>query len=108
MAQATAPILDSTAARWCPGVVRLVMDGLQPARVPDAVIEGIRGRERNGAVELPRRLLKSGDRVRLLAGPFQGHLAIYAGIPGPSALQYCCKFSVASSGSHSPGAISRR
>jgi transcriptional antiterminator RfaH len=71
------------AARWCPGVVRLVMDGLQPARVPDAVIEEIRGRERNGAIELPRRLLKPGDRVRLLAGPFRGHLAIYAGMSGP-------------------------
>jgi transcriptional antiterminator RfaH len=70
------------AARWCPGVVRLVMDGLQPAKVPDAVIEEIRGRERNGAVELPRRLLKPGDRVRLLAGPFRGHLAMYAGMPG--------------------------
>jgi transcriptional antiterminator RfaH len=70
------------AARWCPGVVRLVMDGLQPARVPDTVIEEIRSRERNGAVELPRRLLKPGDRVRLLAGPFQGHLAVYAGMSG--------------------------
>jgi transcription antitermination factor NusG len=35
-----------------------------------------------GAIELPRRLLKPGDRVRLLAGPFQGHLAIYAGMSG--------------------------
>jgi transcription antitermination factor NusG len=55
------------AARWCPGVVRLVMDGLQPARVPDAVIEEIRGRERNVAVELPKRRLD---------------LAIYAGMSG--------------------------
>ena len=72
--------LQWSAARWCPGVRRLVMDGLQPARVPDAVIEEIRGRERNGVVELPRRLLKPGDRVRLLADPFRGHLAIYAGM----------------------------
>jgi transcriptional antiterminator RfaH len=50
--------------------------------VPDVVIEEIRGRERNGAVELPRRLFKPGDRVRLLTGPFQGHLAIYAGMSG--------------------------
>jgi transcriptional antiterminator RfaH len=70
------------AARWCPGVRRLVMDGLQPAKVPDAVIEEIRARERKGAIELPRRLPKPGDRVRLLAGPFQGHLAIYAGMSG--------------------------
>ena len=46
------------------------MDGIQPAKVPDAVIEEIRGRECKGAIELPRRLLKPGDRVRLLAGPF--------------------------------------
>jgi transcription antitermination factor NusG len=69
-------------ARWCPGVVRLIMDGVQPAKVSNTVIEEIRGRERNGAIELPRRLLKPGDRVRLLTGPFQGHLAIYAGMSG--------------------------
>ncbi len=68
------------AARWCPGVVRLVMDGLQPAKVPGAVIEEIRGRERNGAVELPKRRLQYGDRVKILAGPFREHLAIYAGM----------------------------
>jgi transcriptional antiterminator RfaH len=66
------------AARWCPGVARLVMDGLQPAKVPDAVIEEIRERERNGAVELPQRRLQYGDRVKILAGPFRGHLAMYA------------------------------
>ena len=36
------------------------MDGVQSAKVPDAVIEEIRGRERKGAIELPRRLLKPG------------------------------------------------
>src|SRR5262244_3913698 len=41
------------AARWCPGVIRLVMDGMQPARVPDAVIAEIRSRERGGLKELP-------------------------------------------------------
>jgi transcriptional antiterminator RfaH len=71
------------AARWCPGVARLVMDGLQPAKVADAVIEEIRGRERNGAVELPKRRLQYGDRVKILAGPFRGHLAMYAGMSGP-------------------------
>jgi transcriptional antiterminator RfaH len=69
-------------ARWCPGIRRLVMDGLQPARVPDAVIEEIRGRERNGTVEIPKRRLQYGDRVKILAGPFRGHLAMYAGMSG--------------------------
>jgi hypothetical protein len=26
------------AACWCPGVVRLVMDGVRPAKVPDTVM----------------------------------------------------------------------
>jgi transcription antitermination factor NusG len=51
------------AARWYIGVRRLIMDGVQPAKVPDAVIEEIRARERKGAVELSRRLLKPGDRA---------------------------------------------
>jgi transcription antitermination factor NusG len=41
-------------ARWSPGVVRLIMDGLLPARVPDVVISEIRSRERGGFVELPK------------------------------------------------------
>jgi transcriptional antiterminator RfaH len=70
------------AARWSPGITRLIMDGMRPARVPDNVIEAIRAREQNGIIELPRRLIRPGDRVRRLAGPFQGHLAIYTGMTG--------------------------
>jgi len=56
------------------------MDGLRPARVSDSVIAEIRGRERGGLVELPRRDgLKAGDQVRVLAGPLQGQLGLYAG-----------------------------
>jgi transcriptional antiterminator RfaH len=66
-------------ARWAIGVCSVIMDGTIPARVPDAVIAEIRGRERNGLVELPRRDgLKPGDRVRVLYGPFANHLAIFA------------------------------
>src|SRR5262245_20719398 len=68
------------AAYWCPGVIRLVMDGMQPAKVTDDVIRDIRNRERNGAIEFPRRVPKRGDRMRILADPFRGHLAIYAGM----------------------------
>jgi transcriptional antiterminator RfaH len=70
------------AACWCPGVVRLVMDGLRPARVPETVIKDIRDRERRGIIELPWRGPKRGDRVRILSGPFRGHLAIYGGMSG--------------------------
>src|SRR5262249_11745056 len=69
------------AARWSAGVVRLVMDGAQPARVPDAVIEEIRRREVRGLVELSRPpRARPGDAVRILRGPFEGRLAIYAGM----------------------------
>jgi hypothetical protein len=53
-----------------------------PAKVPDAIIEEIRTCEHNGAIEIPRCQLKAGDRVRILTGPFCGHLAIYTGMSG--------------------------
>jgi transcription antitermination factor NusG len=43
-------------ARWAPGTCGLMMDGATPAKVPDAVIAEIRSREREGAIELPRKL----------------------------------------------------
>jgi transcriptional antiterminator RfaH len=68
-------------ARWCPGVIALIMDGITPARVPDSVIAEIRGRERGGLIELPKRSgLHAGDPVKILTGPFTGHLALYAGM----------------------------
>jgi transcriptional antiterminator RfaH len=69
------------AARWAPGTLGLVMNGLEPARIPDAVIAEIRSRERDGMIELPSKLCR-GSRVRILRGPFTGHLAIYAGMSG--------------------------
>src|SRR5215831_6190300 len=66
-------------ARWSPGVVRLIMDGLQPARVPDAVISEIRSRERGGFVELPKpRGLKPGTRVRVISGPLSEQIGMLA------------------------------
>jgi len=49
--------------------------------VPDNLIAEIKGRERGGLIELPRRDgLKAGDQVRILAGPFEGHFGLYAGM----------------------------
>jgi transcriptional antiterminator RfaH len=63
------------------GVIRLLMDGQQPACVPDAVIAGIREREVGGIVRLPKPpRLKPGDRVRVLRGPFEGHFGLYDGM----------------------------
>jgi transcriptional antiterminator RfaH len=67
--------------RWCPGVLTLIMDGVGPARVPDAVIAEIRSREsRDGLIELPKPPgMQPGDRVRITRGPFSDHLALYQG-----------------------------
>jgi transcriptional antiterminator RfaH len=67
-------------ARWSIGVIGLIMDGVRPARVADSLIEDIRGRERGGLVELPRReSLKMGDPVKVTQGLFAGHSGLYAG-----------------------------
>jgi transcriptional antiterminator RfaH len=74
-------VLQWHGARWCPGIAGLCMDGARPARVPDTVIAELRGRERNGLVELvkpPR--LKRGDPVRILRGPFREQLGLYDGM----------------------------
>jgi transcriptional antiterminator RfaH len=65
-------------ARWAPGTLGLIMDGTGPAKVADAVIEEVRRREVNGLIELPKASLHRGARVRILRGPFSGHLAIFA------------------------------
>jgi transcriptional antiterminator RfaH len=69
------------AARWSPGVLRLVLDGVQPAKVPDKVITELRRRERNGLVELPSPPgFHHGDPVRITRGVFAGQLAIFDGM----------------------------
>jgi len=73
------------------------MDGMAPAKVRDNIIDEIRKRERNGAVELPRPPgLKPGDQVRILSGAFAGHLALYAGMK-PHERSKCCRLSWAAS-----------
>jgi transcription antitermination factor NusG len=68
-------------ARWSPGVVRIVLNGGVPAKVPDAVIAALRKRERNGLVELPKPPgLRAGDQVRVTRGPFTAHLGLFQGM----------------------------
>jgi transcription antitermination factor NusG len=73
-------VLQWRAAHYCPWVVRLVLDGLQPARIADHVIREIKGRERDGLVELPRPQLHRGDSVRIKQGVFRERLALYDGM----------------------------
>ena len=43
------------AARFAPGVIGQIMDGERPARVPDNVIDELKGREHNGIIALPKK-----------------------------------------------------
>jgi len=50
--------------------------------VPDAVIDEIRQRERNGIVELQHPRLRGGARVRILSGLFRDRLGLCAEMDG--------------------------
>src|SRR5262249_60403608 len=68
-------------ARRSPAVIRLLVDGARRAGVPEAVIDEIRSREHRGLIDLPKPpLARPDDAVRILRGPFEGRLAIYAGM----------------------------
>jgi transcriptional antiterminator RfaH len=70
-------------ARWAIAVRNIVRAhaGSEPAHVPDRIITELRSREKNGLIQLPRKPgLRRGDQVRITAGPFTGHLAIYEGM----------------------------
>src|SRR5262245_47230439 len=56
--------------RWTPGVVQLLANGDQPARLPDDVVLALKSRERAGFVRLPRPLaaFKQGQRLRIMRG----------------------------------------
>jgi transcription antitermination factor NusG len=59
--------------RIASGVVRIGDD--EPVHVPDEVIDALRKRERDGAIDLPnakrgRKNPRIGDRLRIVSGPF--------------------------------------
>jgi transcriptional antiterminator RfaH len=69
------------AARWSPGILRLVLDGDRPARVSEKVIAELRGRERGGLVELPVDPgFRRGDKVRITRGPLSGLEGLVEGL----------------------------
>lgn len=75
------------AARWSPGVLRLITNGGEgPAHVPDRIIDELRSREgRDGLIALPRPPRPSGrfqpgDRVRITDGPLTGLVGMVAGM----------------------------
>jgi transcriptional antiterminator RfaH len=71
------------AKRTC-GVHALIMDGEGPARISEAIINGIKMRERDGLVQLPEAPpdFKMGDKVRIISGAMTGHFGLFAGMKG--------------------------
>jgi transcriptional antiterminator RfaH len=68
----------------CPGVIRLIKNGEEPAHVPDEIIAAIRRRERNGAIDLPKkRGPRTGDRVQIVSGLFAGRFGLCARVSRP-------------------------
>jgi transcription antitermination factor NusG len=69
-------ILQWRSIHGCPGVTRVVRIGADaPVRVADTVIDALRKRERDGAIDLPandrrRKVPRIGDRLRVVSGPF--------------------------------------
>jgi transcriptional antiterminator RfaH len=69
------------AARWCPHVVRLILNGTTPAAVPDSVIDGLKARETGGLIDLPKPpRFRPGDQVRVLHGPAIGLVGLFVGM----------------------------
>ena len=75
-------VLQWSPIRLCPGVGALIMDGPQPAKLPDRVVEELKSREKNGVIMLPEPppRLCTGASVRVTGGPFRGHLGLVAGM----------------------------
>ena len=69
---------------WTPHVIRLLMAGDQPAKLPEDIVTHIRKREQNGLVKLPNvsRQLKKGQKVRVIRGSFEGQIGLYEGMSG--------------------------
>ena len=69
---------------WLPGVIRLLMAGDQPAKIPEDIVTQIRKREHNGFVRLPNasRQLRKGQKVRIVRGSFEGQVGLYEGMSG--------------------------
>ena len=75
-------------ATKAPGVIRLVLDGTRPAKVPDKVIDDLKKRERGGLIELPAPPgFRRGDRVRITRGILTGQAGLYEGMAARDRVQ---------------------
>ena len=68
---------------WTPGVLRLLMNGDQPARLRDEIVTRIKKQEVKGFVQLPSKEPKLGSKMKIIRGPFAGRVAVFDGMSGP-------------------------
>jgi transcriptional antiterminator RfaH len=65
---------------WTPRVIRVIMSGDRPARMPVNAVELIQRKARGGYVTLPAKpTIRRGDTVRVLHGHFAGQLGLFDG-----------------------------
>jgi transcriptional antiterminator RfaH len=66
-----------------PYVIRLLMNGERPARIPNEFIDNLYKRERNGFVKLPQPpKFRRGQPVKVIRGTFNGMAGIHDGMSG--------------------------
>ena len=63
--------------KYTAGVHSLVSIGGEPVVVPVSIVDEIRCRGTDGIVELPRRKLDPGQKIRIIDGPFRDIEAIF-------------------------------
>ncbi len=68
---------NSALVRYARGVRDFVRFGAEPALAPESIIEELKRRCAGGPIELPRRKLCAGERVRVIEGPLQGFEGVF-------------------------------
>ena len=63
--------------KYLPGVQGFISAGPDPLAVPEEIIEQIKGRGVDDIVEIVEKPFDTGERVRILEGPFRGFEAIF-------------------------------
>ena len=75
--------LDKETDNWSPirstiGVAGMVRFGGMPAQVPAALIDNLKNNQDEfGLQSIKKKELKSGDKVEIIDGPFEGYSAVY-------------------------------
>ena len=67
---------------WTPGVLRVLMSGERPAALNEKIITSLRRREFGGFVKLPSKSLRRGTKLKVIRGPFEGHIVLHDGMTG--------------------------